>query len=730
MSDNLLFYLSLSPDNIANETEKLINTSLKNHKRLLEIDISSDTGKFIDILANEVTEFNGFHTICSFLQFVSPNKDVRKYSYNSDNILTQHAEQLNMRKDIYNKISEYYCTKELNNESDRFIRRVLDRYVHNGVNVDERYKETLLKVNQEIKKIEKSVFLEMYKESSKHMEFTEGELYGLPEECINRLTVVSNNPTKYAVLMNDSNYMMCMKYIKNADVRRVVEHIYGTRCSNVVEIVLKLLVLKHKRAKLLSYDSHGDYVSATNSVSDTESVKNTLIDVLKKIEYRYTNEINTLSKIKQKDTGVSEINSWDLDYYVTLWKKEYGVNEHTVRQYFPTEHVVNKILEIYEELFSLKFDKVKDHKSWHPDTSLYKVTDNSTNSVIGYFYTDLYKRTGKSTYTRFYGLQNRCNYPHGSSSYQPGVAVIIASFDKNNSTISFPDIVNFFREFCYVVHHLSGVTKYCVFSGINIESDFIDTFPTVLENMCWEKKIIKKLSQEQIPEHIVDKMIKIRDISIGIHYKKHILVSLYDQILNSSTSFIKEVEKVLKIKNSEDRNNSIFHTMFELYRILYEQVNGTNSVVMNDNVFIPTSWINFVGSGGAKYYSYILNRIYASDIYYTKFLNRTEYDRTGVEFRDSMFTNNTSSVISLKNYLGRPVSIDSFLKMYKLNVDTDMSYFMSTDKIKLDKDEDELINMSSPDLCSDSEYSNRFTEASVTTTDSKHRIFYKKSALF
>ena len=47
----------------------------------------------------------------------------------------------------------------------------------------------------------------------------------------------------------------------------------------------------------------------------------------------------------------------------------------------------------------------------------------------------------------------------------------------------------------------------------------------------------------------VNKMIKIRDINIGIHYKKHILMAMYDQIVHSSCNFIKTADNILKINN-------------------------------------------------------------------------------------------------------------------------------------------------------------------------------------
>jgi Zn-dependent oligopeptidase len=57
--------------------------------------------------------------------------------------------------------------------------------------------------------------------------------------------------------------------------------------------------------------------------------------------------------LKQDHTGDpnAEIYPWDKSFYNNLLKEEkYNVDEEKIKEYFPTNHVVNKCMEIYEEL--------------------------------------------------------------------------------------------------------------------------------------------------------------------------------------------------------------------------------------------------------------------------------------------------------------------------------------------------------------------------------------------
>jgi Zn-dependent oligopeptidase len=69
-------------------------------------------------------------------------------------------------------------------------------------------------------------------------------------------------------------------------------------------------------------------------------------------------ELETLTKLKQDETNDPNavINSWDKSFYTNILKEKfYSIDEEVIKEYFPTNNVVDVTMEIYQELLGLKF---------------------------------------------------------------------------------------------------------------------------------------------------------------------------------------------------------------------------------------------------------------------------------------------------------------------------------------------------------------------------------------
>lgn len=72
-------------------------------------------------------------------------------------------------------------------------------------------------------------------------------------------------------------------------------------------------------------------------------------------------EIQQLVDLKREDLNQSDVKlkPWDTSYYSNIQKNRfYQVDEEEIKNFFPTQHVIEETLKIYQELFGLKFTKL------------------------------------------------------------------------------------------------------------------------------------------------------------------------------------------------------------------------------------------------------------------------------------------------------------------------------------------------------------------------------------
>ena len=90
-------------------------------------------------------------------------------------------------------------------------------------------------------------------------------------------------------------------------------------------------------------------------------------------------EIEQLADKKRQTTGDpnAKIFAWDKSFYNNLMKNdsEGFVDEEKIKEYLPTEHVIPKCMEIFEEMLKVKFEKVTDNSidTWHEEVEVHTV---------------------------------------------------------------------------------------------------------------------------------------------------------------------------------------------------------------------------------------------------------------------------------------------------------------------------------------------------------------------
>jgi Zn-dependent oligopeptidase len=730
---------NMTPEDIKINTENIINKSKKLYDKLEKYELSNENNitKFIDEMSNDLNEFNNYHSLCGFLYYVSPNNKIRNASYSGDLTLTKYINEFNMRINIYTKLIEI---KNFNNknkilcdEDNKFIEKIILNYQRNGINLTENSRNVLLKINHEISKLENSVnrYITNNIENT-FIELTHNQLNGVPQNIIDTFVKINND--QFKVQLNKINYNTFMKYIDDDNIRKMVESTYSRSYINILEHMAKLIVLKDKRAKILSYRSHSDFKSHTQMTKNSDNIKNFLTELLHKLNFRYTRELDTIIKIMKKNNK-SKLNSWDIQYYITKWKQEYGINENSLKEYFELHHTIDQIFKLYEKIFNIKFIKSNNNNLWHSDIDKYDILQN--NNIIGHLCLDMYSRDNKYK-------QSRCFCLQPATFNQIPFVALLTSFQKENgiTLLTFQDVITIFHEMAHVIHHIIGKTKHSIFSGVNVEIDFVETPAQILDSLCFEKNIIKQLSKHyksgnKLDDNIINKIIKLKNLDIALYYKKHILIALFDQIIYSSQKFIDTCENYLK----NSKSNELENLMSNLYLQLHDEIMKSNDdnqkykINLNKDTVIPYEWVTTFFGSDAQYYCSIWSRVLSSDMYHEKIRGKNIDQSIGNDLIKYILSGGGTkqSYDMICDYMGRKPAIDGFIQMYDLDTEMEYSFFLNTDQINKNEPANKISNQKQNNLQSPNNtkheqdidsISNKFSEineSSINIDDFDHQ---------
>src|SRR6185312_1502713 len=229
-------------------------------------------------------------------------------------------------------------------------------------------------------------------------------------------------------------------------------------------------------------------------------------------------------------------------YYDNLLKStKYRVDEDQVREYFPADLVVERMLEFYQKLLGVKFRQIPNAVTWHPDVKLFEITDASGGAPIGYFYMDLYPREGKYKQAAAFPLVAARRMTDGA--YQKPVAAIVANCDKrsadrpsllNHDGSNADEVETIFHEFGHIMHMTLTKAEFARFSGSNVARDFVEAPSQMLENFVWDPGVLESISghykdhSKKLPKELMDKMIAARRVDVALWNLRQLLFGTFD----------------------------------------------------------------------------------------------------------------------------------------------------------------------------------------------------------
>jgi oligopeptidase A len=601
----------------------------------------------------------------SLIQQTSTNEVIRDAATEAIKGLEAWMVGIDYREDVYRAIKAYANTKpKLAGEDAKLLFETMRDYRRAGLDLPKAERDEVEKMRKELSG-DCTDFDENVNKAKQPVKFTKAQLEGVPDDFLQQ--VKTTNDDEYIVMANITwHYLMILDNAKREDTRKqlVIAQCNLAREENI-PLLQKILVLRDDIARKLGYKTYADYETETKMVKDAATAIAFEEKLKTGLQPKFDAELEEFRKLKVAETGdaSAKINIWDWRYFANQLKKQkYNVDAEQLRVYFPYQHVLDGMFAIYQHIFGLKFERVEPPYKWIGDLQLYAVSDAKTGEPLGMFYLDMFPRDGKYHHFAEFGITEGKLQPDGK--YQRPVCALICNFPAptadHPSLMSHDDVETIFHEFGHAMHTILTRAKYSRFSGTSVPRDFVEAPSQMLENWPWDKTVLDSFAADyrdpskKIPADVLAKLKEARLATEGSFYRRQLSFGLMDLALHTQ----------IHSTNQQD-------TLPLLNKVL-------------SDVFLPmpehTAFVAYFGhiiGYGAGYYGYAWADAIAADMatVFEKAPDGYFDEKAGMRLRKEIYEVGDSRDvnISIEKFLGRPRSLNPFLKKIGIDKPADSS---------------------------------------------------------
>lgn len=513
------------------------------------------------------------------LNAAETNQAIQKIAQQVSPLLTAFSNDISLNKALFKRIKYVYKQKEkinLSVEQNTLLEKKYKSFVRNGANLKSSDQSKLREIDKELSSLRLTFGEHLLSETNRFRLEIENrsDLEGLPENCIETAKILAKKEGKRGWLftLDYPSYVPFMTYAKNRALRKKMALAFGKKgfqndAFDNQLLLLKIVKLRHQRARLLGYKTHADYVLEERMAKSPETVLSFLEDFKSKAMPAARREFSELSKFAKELDGIETLQKWDSAYYSEKLKKRcFDIDDNLLKPYFELENVLEGAFKIAEKLFQIQFVKTNDVETYHSDVVVYKVSDLK-GEFVALFYADFFPRPGKragawmTSFKPQYRVDGVEERPHVS---------IVCNFTKPTknqpSLLTFSELTTLFHEFGHALHGMLAKTNYPSLSGTNVPWDFVELPSQFMENWCYEKQALQLFAvhyknSELIPMKWIEKIKAAAQFQQGMQTLRQLSFGLLDMSWHAhDPSGIKNVKTH---ENSAFGNTQLFPDIME-----------------------------------------------------------------------------------------------------------------------------------------------------------------------
>ncbi|MGN6205555.1 M3 family metallopeptidase [Humibacter sp.] len=403
--------------------------------------------------------------------------------------LAAHEDAIRLDPELYARISAVHARLDeldLDAESRYLVERYHEEFTLAGAGLGDAEKEHLKRLNAELStlstRFEKNLLADT-NELAVHVEDV-SQLDGLSPAEISAAEQAAHEreldgylitlvlPTGHPYLARLTDRDARERVMRASRSRGIHGGDHDTR-----DLVLRITALRAERARLLGFENHAAYVTASQTARTPEAVAG-MLDRLAPAAARNA----AAEKADLRASAGHDIEPWDWAYYSERVRAaKYDVDTAAMRPYFEAERVLRDgVFYAANRLYGIRFEERPDLTAYHPDARVFEVFDED-GSAIGLYINDLYTRDSKRGGAWMNELGERTHLLGGSTIVVNNLNVPKPAAGEP-TLLTYDEVGTLFHEFGHALHGLFAVTNYPKFAGTSVFRDFVE-FPSQVNEM-------------------------------------------------------------------------------------------------------------------------------------------------------------------------------------------------------------------------------------------------------
>lgn len=453
------------------------------------------------------------------------NDEIEKIAGEYSQRITEFHNEIALNENLFNRVKQTFenCQKnELTSEQYMLLNKTFKSFIRNGALLDSEAKEELKSLDKELSSLKIQFGQNVLGETNSYVLIVDTieELSGIPEDVIStakELATEKGSPEKWAFSLQMPSYLPVVTYAENRKLREELFRAFNSRCCkggefDNKEICIKIAQLRKKRAQLLGYNTHAEYVLEERMAKKPNEVTSFLEELLEKSLDVAKEQVNEVSVFAAENGAELPLQRWDFPYWAEKLKKEkYSIDNEMLKPYFVLENVLEGAFSMANKLYGLTFKENKGIPTYHEEVRVFEVYEENGN-FLSLFYADFFPRSGKRAGAWMTSFKNQ--FVESDEDHRPHIS-IVCNFNRPTATkpslLTFNEVTTLFHEFGHALHGMCAKGQYSKLSGTNVYWDFVELPSQLHENWCYEQECLNLFAThyetgDVIPMELVKKL--------------------------------------------------------------------------------------------------------------------------------------------------------------------------------------------------------------------------------